>query len=179
MISSMIEGIEFVIKDHKKKRAIVSLSLGGFKSAALNFAIQYASKFMGIHFATAAGNENKNACDFSPASAPNSITVGASRKNNKIAPFSNIGGCVDLYAPGVDINSTWPNGRYRSISGTSMATPHVAGVMAIYLGLVDFKPCDLKERILKDTKRIIRNKGSNGRNPMASLEKLYYRLKVE
>lgn len=230
LISSMIEGIEFVIRDHQKRsanfyeklyddiysrgygkdtvfdgfngifkkdrsmpKAVVSLSLGGFKSGALNFAIQYASRSAGIHFATAAGNENQNACNFSPASAPNSITVGATRRNNRIASFSNTGKCVDLYAPGVDINSTWPNGRYRTVSGTSMATPHVAGVMAIYLGLVDFKPCDLKERILKDTKRIVRDKssvnaipwfldfnsGEGVKKPMASLEKLYYRLKVE
>lgn len=112
------------------------MSLGGGKSAALDLAVNNAVK-KGLHFAVAAGNDNRDACSYSPAAAENAITVGASTIGDDRAYFSNYGKCVDIFAPGLNILSTW-NGSPRAtnkISGTSMATPHIAGLTAYYLSL--------------------------------------------
>lgn len=112
------------------------MSLGGGKSAALDLAVNNAVK-KGLHFAVAAGNDNRDACSYSPAAAENAITVGASTIGDDRAYFSNYGKCVDIFAPGLNILSTW-NGSPRAtnkISGTSMATPHIAGLAAYYLSL--------------------------------------------
>jgi serine protease len=83
-----------------------------------------------------AGNDAGNACNSSPAAAPNAITVGATTKTDALASFSNRGTCVDINAPGQDITSVWigSNSATKTISGTSMASPHVAGVSALFLG---------------------------------------------
>lgn len=112
------------------------MSLGGGKSPALDLAVNNAVK-KGLHFAVAAGNDNRDACSYSPAAAENAITVGASAIGDDRAYFSNYGKCVDIFAPGLNILSTW-NGSPRAtnkISGTSMATPHIAGLAAYYLSL--------------------------------------------
>jgi len=90
-----------------------------------------------VTFAVAAGNEDQDACNVSPASAPSAITVAASDDTDTRAYFSNFGSCVDVFAPGVDITSAWysSNSATNTISGTSMASPHVAGAAAVYLGL--------------------------------------------
>ncbi|MGC4952731.1 S8 family serine peptidase [Actinomadura citrea] len=80
----------------------------------------------------AAGNDARNACDHSPGSAANTTTVAASTITDARAPYSNYGSCVDLYAPGSSVTSTWLNGGTNTISGTSMATPHATGVAALY-----------------------------------------------
>jgi cerevisin len=113
-----------------------NMSLGGGKSPALDLAVNNAVK-KGLHFAVAAGNDNRDACSYSPAAAENAITVGASTIGDDRAYFSNFGKCVDIFAPGLNILSTW-NGSPRAtnkISGTSMATPHIAGLTAYYLSL--------------------------------------------
>lgn len=137
--SSVIAGIDFTAKEVKRKgkKAVANMSLGGGASVALDKAVKAAIK-AGVVFAIAAGNSGKDACQLSPARVPEAITVAASDKNDQIAVFSERGPCVDIIAPGVDITSTWNNGKTNTISGTSMATPHVAGVVALALGEKEF-----------------------------------------
>jgi subtilisin family serine protease len=85
-----------------------------------------------VFVAVAAGNEGQNACNVSPASASGTYTVAAADKTDTRASFSNYGSCVDGYAPGVAIKSAWINSSTNTISGTSMASPHVAGVATLY-----------------------------------------------
>ncbi|KAL9939933.1 hypothetical protein V8E36_000638 [Tilletia maclaganii] len=121
----------------KKHRGFVaSMSLGGGRSIALNQAVNSAVD-SGLHFTVAAGNENSDACNVSPAGAKNPITVGASTVSDDRAYFSNKGTCVDVFAPGLGIKSTWNTGpdSTNTISGTSMATPHVAGLVAYLLSI--------------------------------------------
>jgi subtilisin family serine protease len=131
--SAIIAGVDWVTKNAHKP-AVVNMSLGGTASAALDAAVKK-SIAAGITYAVAAGNENKNACTVSPARAADAITVGATDSNDRRASFSNYGSCVDLFAPGVGILSSTKNSNTSSgkMSGTSMATPHVAGAIAVYL----------------------------------------------
>jgi hypothetical protein len=89
----------------------------------------------GVTYALAAGNSNANACNSSPARTPNAITVGATTSSDARASYSNYGSCVDIFAPGSSITSAWytSNTATNTISGTSMASPHVAGAAAVYL----------------------------------------------
>jgi len=107
------------------------MSLGGGKSAALGQAVTNLWN-SGVFLAVAAGNDNVDACTESPSGAPNVFTVAASEKTDAKASYSNWGTCVELYAPGSAIKSTFLGGTTMSLSGTSMATPHVVGVGALY-----------------------------------------------
>jgi len=131
--AGVISGIEWAVKD-KKGPAVGSMSLGGGKSAAMNSATSNAVT-QGLVMVVAAGNDNKDACNYSPASTPEAITVAASDNKDTKATFSNFGTCVHLFAPGVQITSTWIGSpsAINTISGTSMACPHVAGQVAKYL----------------------------------------------
>ncbi|HEX8361600.1 MAG TPA: S8 family peptidase [Longimicrobium sp.] len=128
--SGVIAGIDWV-RLNRTNPAVANMSLGGGYSSAQNTAVTNLVN-SGVYLAVAAGNENQNACNVSPASAPAVTTVGASDRTDLRASFSNYGSCVDIYAPGVSITSTWLNGGTNTISGTSMASPHVAGVAALY-----------------------------------------------
>ncbi len=133
--AAVIAGIDWVTA-HATKPAVASMSLGGPYSQALNDAVT-ASLNAGIQYAIAAGNAGTPACNDSPGSTPGVITVGATSITDGFASFSNRGSCVALNAPGVNIKSLWigADGTTNTISGTSMATPHVAGVIAQYLQL--------------------------------------------
>ncbi|MDT9685895.1 S8 family peptidase [Streptomyces sp. TRM76323] len=128
--SGIIAGFDWV-RQNAVKPAVANASLGGGYSAALNNAATALAN-SGVHLAVAAGNENQDACNVSPASASGTITVAASDSSDRKASFSNYGNCTDLYAPGVSITSARAGGGSTAMSGTSMASPHVSGVAALY-----------------------------------------------
>jgi hypothetical protein len=136
-VSGVIAGIEWAIGHHTTTPAVMNLSLGAGKSDSLNAAIDRA--FLdGITVVAAAGNSNVDACTVSPASNVNSaLTVGATTTTDARATYSNFGACLDLFAPGTGITSAWhtSNTDTNTISGTSMAAPHVAGLAARYLSV--------------------------------------------
>jgi hypothetical protein len=131
--SGVISGVDWVTAHHLSP-AVANLSLGGGTSSALDQAVQ-GSIAAGVTYAIAAGNGAADACTTSPARVPAAITVGASNFYDAQASFSNYGSCVDVYAPGQNITSTWATSdtATNTISGTSMATPHVTGAAALYL----------------------------------------------
>ena len=128
----VIAGIDWVAKQSAMRPAVANMSLGGARTSALNIAVANAVA-AGVTMVVAAGNDDADACLKSPASEPTAITVGATTSGDARASFSNWGTCVDLFAPGVDITSAWNTGNSatNTISGTSMATPHVTGVAAL------------------------------------------------
>jgi len=121
------------------------MSLGGGKSQALDDAVDSAVD-AGMHFAVAAGNDNRDACSYSPAGAVKAVTVGASTIGDERAFFSNWGACVDVFAPGMSILSTWTGSPTATnvISGTSMASPHTAGMLAYLLSIYPSESFDPK-----------------------------------
>ncbi|MEU8302499.1 S8 family peptidase [Actinomadura sp. NPDC048955] len=128
--SGVIAGMNWVAQNHSGP-SVANMSLGGGYSSSVNSAANSLAS-SGVFLAVAAGNDNGNACNYSPASASNATTVAASTSTDAKASYSNYGNCVELYAPGTSITSTWLNGGTNTISGTSMATPHVTGVAALY-----------------------------------------------
>jgi serine protease len=132
-ISGVIAGVEWVTTQHQKP-AVANMSLGGGASQALDDAVKASIK-AGVTYAVAAGNSNVSACNSSPARVADAITVGSITSSDARSDFSNFGTCVSVFAPGSDITSAWYNSNtaIKKISGTSMASPHVAGVVALYL----------------------------------------------
>jgi cerevisin len=170
-MSDVVKGVEYAAQAHTEqveaaksgkrkgfKGSVANMSLGGGKTQALD-AVVNAAVAAGIHFAVAAGNDNADACRYSPAAAQKAVTVGASALDDSRAYFSNWGECTDIFAPGLSIQSTWIGSKYavNTISGTSMASPHIAGLLAYYLSLqpaidsefyTPLTPERLKENIL-------------------------------
>lgn len=133
--SGVIAGVDYVTNNRVQSRpTVASMSLGGGPSNALDGAV-IESINSGIVYSIAAGNEDADACNSSPARVKTAVTVGATDDTDYRAYFSNWGECVDIFAPGVNINSDWigKTTANNTISGTSMATPHVAGVLALHL----------------------------------------------
>lgn len=132
-MSGVIQGIDWVAKNHSGA-SVANMSLGSSVSSSVNNAVQNAIN-SGVTFVVAAGNSNADACSYSPASTPGAITVGATNSSDARSSFSNYGKCVDIFAPGEKIVSAAYSGNSGNtiMSGTSMASPHVAGVAARYL----------------------------------------------
>ncbi|XP_071480266.1 aqualysin-1-like [Diadema antillarum] len=132
--SGVISGVDYVRKN-AGSNSIASMSLGGGVSTSLDTAVTNLI-ISGVPTAVAAGNDNANACYYSPARVSSAITVGATTKQDRESSFSNYGSCLDIYAPGSSIKSTWytSDTATRTLSGTSMACPHVAGAIALYGG---------------------------------------------
>lgn len=131
--SGVIAGIDWV-RLNAVKPAVANMSLGGGASSSLDLAVNNAVA-SGVVFAVAAGNSNADACNYSPARAATALTVGSTTSSDARSSFSNYGTCLDLFAPGSSITSAWStsNTAINTISGTSMASPHVAGAAALYL----------------------------------------------
>ncbi|PPK68778.1 S8 family serine peptidase [Actinokineospora auranticolor] len=130
--TGVVSGIEWVTRNATKP-AVANMSLGGGAASTVDAAVR-SSVAAGIVYAVASGNDNRDACNSSPARVTEAITVNATQNNDARASFSNFGTCTDIFAPGVDITSSWKDSDTATnrISGTSMATPHVAGVVARY-----------------------------------------------
>ncbi|KAF5620640.1 serine protease precursor [Fusarium sp. NRRL 25303] len=141
--SLMIAGMDRVLQDAPSRDCpngvVINMSFGNTKSTAVNSAAK-ALVDAGYFAVVAAGNGDlfgnpEDVAGFSPASEPSVCSIGASDISDKVADFSNYGSLIDLYAPGVDVLSTWIGGGKNTISGTSMATPHVVGLGAYFLSL--------------------------------------------
>lgn len=171
-ISSLIKGIEVALKDHNQERklkgfkgSVMNLSVAFPGSRAIDAAVQSAIDH-GIHVAVGAGNDGKDACALSPARAKSPLCVGAIDMNNVKADVSNQGPCVDIFAPGYNVESTFITTKTAHMAGTSMSSPHVAGLLAYFLGLypekylefaMDVSPAMLKKLVLQySTKGVIR-----------------------
>lgn len=171
--AGVIEGVEWVTSDAKSKgksdKSVANMSLGGTISAALNKAVA-AAVTSGITFVVAAGNENVDASNSSPASEKSAITVGATQIGDARAEYSNFGSFVDVFAPGTDITSTWIGSTtaVNTISGTSMASPHVAGLAAYAISVEGLSGAtDVTAWIKQNAiKGVVTDAGSNSPNTL-------------
>ena len=179
--SGVLAGINYVFNRHKQQvkenpnvRSIMSMSLGGGYSSAMNKAVEYMiTNSNTFYIVVAAGNENQDACDTSPASAHGVLTINAMDQYDNRAYFSNYGVCTDIYSPGVDIQSTIPGGKTAVYSGTSMITPQNVGILNHYLDMYpNLNMKGIKDKILNDaTKDTIKGNPKKTNNLMVYLNR--------
>ncbi|CAM1500421.1 Fc.00g095830.m01.CDS01 [Cosmosporella sp. VM-42] len=170
----VLDGYEWAVKNitstGRISKSVISMSLAGGRSDAFNAAVETAYK-AGILTVVAAGNSYSDAKDYSPASSPNAITVAAIDKYNNKPDFSNYGSNVDIFAAGVGVQSTWigSNTATKTLSGTSMSCPHVAG-LSLYLkakeGLVSAAALTARIKSLS-TKGLVVGPGAGSPNQIA------------
>ncbi len=176
--SGVIAGIDWVTANHTGSApAVANMSLGGGASSSVDAAVQR-SIADGVSYAIAAGNGNRggvaqDACGSSPARVPEAMTIGATTSSDVKASWSNYGSCVDWFAPGVGITSAWSTSdtATNTISGTSMATPHTAGVAALYL---EQHPSDTPQQVrdalfAATTKGVVTSSGTANNHLLYSL----------
>jgi subtilisin family serine protease len=155
--AGIVAAIDYVTADTTRRPAVANMSLGGGVDTALDNAVAR-SVSSGVQYSLAAGNGDifgnpQNACSFSPARTPSAITVGATQSNDARASFSNYGTCLDIFAPGVGVTSAWytSNTATNTISGTSMAAPHVAGAAALVLAAnPGFTPQQVRDTLVNN-----------------------------
>ncbi|MEU4618648.1 S8 family serine peptidase [Actinoplanes sp. NPDC023801] len=164
--SNFIAAVDWVTANAKRP-AVANMSLGGPLSKALDAAVKR-SVDSGVTYAIAAGNESKNACKGSPAAAPDAITVGAVDSADARPAFSNYGKCLDIFAPGANIKSAGKasNTAVQTMSGTSMAAPHVAGAAALVLAThPDWTPRQVRDDLVANAGvNLVRNPGKGSPN---------------
>ena len=172
--AGVIAGIDWVTTDVQatpsRKPAVANMSLGGGANQTVDDAVKR-SIAAGVTYGLAAGNDNgANACNTSPARTPEAITVGSTERTDARSSFSNIGTCVDIFAPGSAITSAWltDDNATNTISGTSMATPHVVGAAAVYLGSTPTAtPQQVRDALVeKATSDAVTNPGSGSPNKL-------------
>ena len=167
--SGVIAGVDWVTQNAAStgRPSVANMSLGGVISTALDNAVAN-SVASGVSYAVAAGNDNGNACNASPARVDSALTVGSTTSSDSRSSFSNFGTCVDVFAPGSAITSAWHTGDNvtNTISGTSMASPHVAGVVALILeGSPSNSPAQVFNEIVGNaTQDKVGNPGSGSPN---------------
>jgi subtilisin family serine protease len=164
--TDIVQGVDWVTANAIKP-AVANMSLGGGINSSIDNAVAN-SIASGITYAIAAGNSNANACNFSPARVGAAITAGATTSSDSRASFSNFGSCLDIFAPGQGITSAWHTSTTatNTISGTSMASPHVAGVAALILSAnPTWSPAQVRDKMVADaTTGVVGNVGSGSPN---------------
>jgi subtilisin family serine protease len=172
LLSGLLAALDWIAnKVQPGERAVVNLSLGAGASPSLDAAINNLSA-RGITVVAAAGNASVDACQVSPARAPSAITVAASDRTDAFASFSNFGSCVDIIAPGVAIPAAYigSDTDIRELSGTSMAAPHVAGLVAGLLSEVALKPDQVSQALkLVALRDVVRNTPASTSNLLAQV----------
>jgi subtilisin family serine protease len=170
--SSVIAGLNWIAGNYVPgEAAVVNMSLGGPTSSALDEAVENLIS-RGITVVVAAGNDNVDACNYSPARTPAAITVGATNTDDSRASYSNFGSCLDIFAPGTSIPSTWLGVNYYAfLSGTSMAAPHVAGVIVRFLSQYPgLSPAQVTNSIkTSSTKNLVTSPGTGSPNRLVYL----------
>lgn len=173
-LSGVIKGMEWVFKEHttpkSKKKSIINMSLGGGYSSTINKVVEHIVTNAGdLYVVVAAGNENQDACETSPASSEYAMTIMASNMYDERAWFSNWGSCAYMYAPGVDILSLAPGNSTAIMSGTSMATPVFVGVLNHYVDMYPKKNNTAMKKFMSKwaTKNVIHGEKPNTVNRLA------------